>query len=40
LTFENDLPEKLTKELYIQVYRKIWATIRHDLWEEIQKALK
>lgn len=30
----------MTKELYIQIYRKIWASLRHDLWMEIQSAKK
>jgi hypothetical protein len=36
--FESDLTAKgVTKENYIQVYRKIWATLRHDLYMSIQK---
>jgi hypothetical protein len=30
-----ELPEKLDKQMYIKIYRKIWATIRHDLWARI-----
>jgi hypothetical protein len=34
--FEKELEDAgLTKELYIQIYRKIWASLRHDLWVEI-----
>jgi hypothetical protein len=35
-----DLPEKLDKQMYIKMYRKIWATIRHDLWARIQQEKK
>lgn len=26
--------------MYIKIYRKIWATIRHDLWARIQQEKK
>lgn len=35
LDFSDELPSKMTKEMYIQIYRKIWATIRHDLYNEV-----
>ena len=35
-----ELPEKLDKQMYIKMYRKIWATIRHDLWARIQQEKK
>lgn len=35
-----ELPEKLDKQMYIKIYRKIWATIRHDLWTRIQQEKK
>ena len=35
-----DLPEKLDKVMYIKIYRKIWATIRHDLYLRIQAEQK
>ena len=35
-----ELPEKLDKQMYIKIYRKIWATIRHDLWARIQQEKK
>ena len=35
--FEKELEDAgLTKELNIMVYRKIWASLRHDLYLEIQ----
>ena len=40
ISFKDDLPEKLTKELYIQIFRKIWATLRHELYNDIQSTLK
>lgn len=30
----------MTKEMYIQIYRKIWATIRHDMWKSINAEKK
>lgn len=36
----EDLPKEFTKEKYIVVYRKIWATIRHDIWKECQRFKK
>jgi hypothetical protein len=36
ITFDEDLPETMTSEMYIRIYRKIWATIRHDLYELVQ----
>lgn len=35
-----ELPEKLDKQMYMKIYRKIWATIRHDLWVRIQEEKK
>lgn len=29
-----------SKEKYIAVYEKIWASIRHDMWKEIQRYKK
>lgn len=40
LSYEHELPEKLTAEMYLQMYKKIWATVRHDLWKEIQAKKK
>jgi hypothetical protein len=33
LSFEEDIPESLTAEKYLQMYKKIWAIMRHDLWK-------
>jgi hypothetical protein len=30
----SNVPEEFTREKYIAVYRKIWATIRHDIWKK------
>lgn len=30
----------MTSEMYIRIYRKIWATIRHDLYELVQHKKK
>ena len=37
---EFELPEKLDKQMYMKIYRKIWATLRHDLWVRIQEQKK
>jgi hypothetical protein len=36
LSFEEEIPEELTADKYLLMYKKIWATIRHDLFMEIQ----
>ena len=36
IDLSKDIPEKFTKEMYINTFNKIWATIRHDMWKEIQ----
>jgi hypothetical protein len=30
----------MTKEMYIQIYRKIFATIRHDIFVKVKQAQK
>lgn len=30
----------MTAEAYLQIYKKIWATIRHDIWKEIEDTKK
>ena len=40
ISFQDDLPEKMDKQMYIRIYRKIWAAIRHDLWKAIQDEKK
>ena len=35
LSFEDEIGD-FTKEKYIQIYEKIWASIRHDIWKQIQ----
>jgi len=32
LCYQKDLPPKMTKEVYVQIYRKIFATLRHDMY--------
>ena len=39
LSFEDEIGD-FTKEKYIQIYEKIWASIRHDIWKQIQIAKK
>ena len=40
IDYSGELPEDLTKEAYIQMYRKIWATVRHDFYKDIIAAKK
>ena len=40
LNYEKEIPEEFTKEKYIAVFTKIWATIRHDIWKEMQTTRK
>ena len=35
LSFEDEIPEELTAEKYLLMYKKVWAVIRHDLYKEI-----
>ena len=35
LSFEDEIPEELTAEKYLLMYKKIWAIIRHDLYKDI-----
>ena len=36
LSFEDEIPEELTAEKYLLMYKKIWSILRHDLWKDIQ----
>jgi hypothetical protein len=40
IDFNDGLPEKMTGEMYIRIYRKIWATIRHELYEAVKQKKK
>ena len=40
LTFESEIPEELTADKYLLMYKKIWAIIRHDLYRDIQRKKK
>ena len=40
LSFENEIPEELTGDKYLIMYKKIWAIIRHDLWKDIMAKKK
>ena len=35
LSFKGEIPENLAGEKYLSIYKKIWATIRHDIWKAI-----
>ena len=37
LSFEGEIPEELTAEKYLLMYKKIWAILRHDLYILIQE---
>ena len=30
----------MTAEAYLMIYKKIWATIRHDIWSAIEAKKK
>jgi hypothetical protein len=40
ISFDEDIPEELTADKYLMMYKKIWSTIRHDMYMEIQKKKK
>jgi len=40
LSFEEDIPEELTADKYLLMYKKIWSTIRHDLYMDIERKKK
>lgn len=40
LSFISDIPDDLTAEKYLLMYKKIWSIVRHDLWKEIQAKKK
>ena len=40
LNFFEELPEEMTAEKYLTMYKKIWAILRHDLYLEIQAKKK
>ncbi len=31
-----DLPENLTREIYLKIVRKVNAAVRHSLWKKMQ----
>jgi hypothetical protein len=35
-----DIPKELTREVYVQVIRKVLACVRHEVYKEVQKILK
>lgn len=35
LGYDKELPERMTRERYIRIYRKIFATLRHDVYMKI-----
>ena len=36
MSFEKEIPEELTADKYLLMYKKIWAIIRHDIWKAVQ----
>ena len=41
IDYEEFLEEhEFTKERYMQVYEKIWASLRHDVWKECKRYCK
>ena len=39
IPFSDNLPERLTRERYIRIYRKIFATLRHDQFVKVKEYL-
>lgn len=37
INFHEELPDKLDPKMYIAIYRKIWAAIRHNLWKALEE---
>ena len=37
IDYSAEIPEKLTKETYIQMYRQVLATIRYDFHQDLLK---
>ena len=35
--YSSEFPSHFTKELYVATFRKMYATLRHDFYVEIQK---
>ena len=33
LSFQDEIPENLTAEKYLHMYKKIWSCIRYDLYQ-------
>ena len=40
LTFADEIPEEMTAAKYLLMYKKIWATIRHDMWKALEEKKK
>ena len=39
ISYADELPDAMDKEMYLKIFKKIYATIRHVMWTKIQ-ALK
>ena len=35
IDYQNDIPKEFTKEMYIKTFSKVWATIRHEIYKEM-----
>lgn len=40
ITFDEGIPDELTAEKYLVMYKKIWALIRHETYNAAQKKMK
>ena len=40
ISYKEDLPEKMTKEMYAKILRKTFACIRHDIWKQLEEYKK
>ena len=37
ISFADDIPEELTAEKYLLMYKKIWSILRHDIYIEVKR---
>ena len=40
IDFSDELPQGLTREAYIKMHREVWATIRHDFYQDLLRAAR
>ena len=35
IDYSDEMPAKMSKEIYVHIYRRVWATIRHDIYKDL-----